>query len=98
MLLRKQWLTETLAAILFQIPGFFARFQALRALLVILAPNQGTIVLEVFEEGRDASDVQAQAPGRASCSVHTHGREGLILLARSSRVSAKKAAPQQDNP
>lgn len=59
--------------------------------------------LEVFEEGRDASDVQAQTPGRTSGSIDAQRGQRLILLAERSasssrRVAGNQAAPQQHNP
>lgn len=51
----------------------------------------------MLEEGRDARDVQAEAPRGASRAVHAAGKEGVILLPRAGDPSRTRHGrnPQQ---
>lgn len=48
--------------------------------------------LEVLEEGGDASDLQAQAPGGAAGALDAPGRQRLVQPSRSSRAGASRQA------
>lgn len=55
--------------------------------------------LEVLEEGGDARDLQAEAPGRAARALDAHGRQGLVQPpSRRGAGAAGQAAPAGQQP